>query len=132
LSTIPISQAVLCHIQRWLADGVAPPRQPLIEFTGDPPRISRDEYLNALGGVRIPDFAVPLATHIGDPPLEGLPTMTGSSEPFSDETLRTLYPTRDDYVRQYDAAVDHCLATGAILEREAPALRAKAARVEFP
>jgi hypothetical protein len=132
LSTVPVSQAVLWHIQRWMADDIAPPRQPLIEFTGDPPRISRDDYGNALGGVRIPDFAVPLATHIADPPLEGLPAMTGSSEPFSNETLRRLYPTRDDYVREYNAAVDHCLATGAILEREAPALRAKAALVQLP
>jgi hypothetical protein len=131
LSTLPVSQAVLWHMQRWIAEGISPPVQPLIEFTGDPPRIARDEYGNALGGIRIPDFAVPLATHVGEPLFEGPPTMTGSSEPFDAATLEKLYPSKDDYLRKYNDAVDHCVATGAILEREAIGLREQAAQVEL-
>jgi hypothetical protein len=57
--------------------------------------------------------------------------MTGSSEPFDAATLERLYPSKDDYLRKYNDAVDHCVATGAILEREAIGLREQAAQVEL-
>jgi hypothetical protein len=38
--------------------------------------------------------------------------ITGTTEPFSADKVRALYPTRDDYVRAFSHAVDRGVRVG--------------------
>jgi hypothetical protein len=116
LSFQPVTEAAVHHLRRWVVDDVAPPGQDLIEFAGEPPRAVRDDDGNALGGIRIPGFAVPTATHVGESP-DGVPDLTGSTTPFTDARLRELYPNRSVYLARYEAAVQEGVARGFLLER---------------
>ena len=91
----------------------------------------RDELGNAVGGIRLPDFAVPTATHVGAS-VGPVPDLVGTSTPFTPERLRTLYPDHAAYVERYDRAVDEGSARGFLLEEDAERLRAKAAAAPVP
>ncbi|MEX2327162.1 MAG: alpha/beta hydrolase domain-containing protein, partial [Pseudomonadales bacterium] len=64
--------AVFYHLQRWMADGIAPPIQPRIEFAGDPAQVVRDQHGIAKGGIRLPQVEVPVATNSAIPRGEGV------------------------------------------------------------
>jgi len=128
LSFAPVAEAALHHIQRWIASGVAPPRQARVEFAGEPPAIVRDQHGNALGGIRIPHLAAPTASHRGASP-EGVPDLTGSSTPFPPKTLREIYPDRDAYLARFAAAVQDGLEQGFLLPRDAERLRGEASAI---
>ena len=61
------------------------------------PSIARDEHGNAKGGIRLPEFAVPTATHSGMgkrvPGGNRFAFLYGSAEDFSADKLAALYPT---------------------------------------
>ena len=64
LSYNPAYDAAVRHMHVWLRDGTAPPEMPLIALDqGTSGAIKRDERGNAVGGIRLPDFAVPTAEH---------------------------------------------------------------------
>ncbi len=99
ISLEPVRSAAFYHLHRWLADGTPAPSFPRLEMGGDPPVVFRDEHGNGLGGIRLPDMAVPTATNKGDA-IDGKRSLSGSNQPFSPETLRELYPDHDDLRRQ--------------------------------
>jgi hypothetical protein len=109
-----VRAAALVAMQRWMADGVPPPSMPRIEFAGDPPVIVRDEYGIARGGIRLPDVAVPRATHKGVA-VDGSLALFGSSVPFSAEQLRTLYPDEETYKQRWARAKQAAIETGVLL-----------------
>jgi hypothetical protein len=119
------------HLGRWLAEGAPPPSLPRIELdaTG---AIRRDEHGIALGGIRLPDVEVPLATLTADTGVEGLGGLGGAKLPFDDATIHTLYSSRDDYLTRYDAAVDAAIDAGFVLEADAADLRRTARERELP
>lgn len=76
----PIVRAVLLHLDRWVKDNVAPPPNQLMPLAANPdnssvlqapvhlptavvqiPKLDIDG--NPIGGIRLPDLAVPLGTH---------------------------------------------------------------------
>ena len=122
LSLAPVHEAAVHRLQRWVANGVPAPAQPRLEFTGESGRIARDDDGNALGGVRIPPFAVPTATHVAETHTLP-PDLSGVSIPFSDERLRARYPDRHTYLARFDEAVAAGLAAGFLLEPEAAQFR---------
>ena len=126
LSFAPVTDAAVHHLNLWASGKSRPPVQARIEFAGEPAILARDEHGNAVGGIRVPDFAVPTASHRGESP-EGVPDLTGSSVPFSPEKLRELYPDDATYLARYDDAVQHGLDSGFLLERDAARLRQEAA-----
>ena len=75
----------------------------------------------------MPQVAVPLATlrgsNDGGSPIADLP---GSAEPFTAETLRSLYTSPDDYVERLGAAIADAVSSGVLLARDAPRLRQEA------
>ena len=136
LSYDPAANAALRHLWSWMRDGVVPPEQDRVELSaeelmGGQLEIVRDEFGNAVGGIRLPDFAVPTATHVGAS-VGPVPDLVGTSTPFTPERLRTLYPDHAAYVERYDRAVDEGLARGFLLEEDAERLRAKAAAAPVP
>jgi hypothetical protein len=122
-----VRSAVLHHVARWLTNGIAPPRQPRIEFDDDErgPVIRRDHFGIATGGVRLPDVDVPTATHRGVA-VDGTLVLTGSTTPFSDEMLRTLYPTEDSYRERYAQAAAAAVDAGVLLAPDAARMVASA------
>jgi hypothetical protein len=125
LSFRPVDHAALHHLDAWVRVSDPAPAQDRIEFAGEPARILRDHHGNALGGIRVPDFEVPTATHRGEGPTD-IPDLVGSDTPFSVETLDSLYPEEGAYVKRYEAAVDEGLARGFLLGSDADDLRAGA------
>jgi hypothetical protein len=117
---LPVMYAARKHLDGWAASGELPPSFPLIDFAGDPPSIQRDRYGNALGGIRMPELEVPVATYSGLIP--GVPrtaALFGSTTPFPPELLRELYPSREAYLAAYGEAVDRAVAAGYFLARDA-------------
>jgi hypothetical protein len=136
LSYDPAVNAALRHLWSWMKDGVPPPEQARVELapksaSGGQPELLRDELGNAVGGIRLPDFAVPTATHVGAS-VGPVPDLAGTSTPFTPERLRSLYPDHAAYVDRYNRAVDDGLAKGFLLEEDAQRLRERAAAAPVP
>jgi hypothetical protein len=128
LSHHPVQQAALRQLHRWLAHGVPAPHQPRIESVAEPrAALFKDPLGNAVGGVRLPELAVPMAEHHGMAMGMGYPAMFGGSQPFTEDELRALYPSRDEYVARWCDAVDELVSSGALRPEDAPAMKARAA-----
>ena len=136
LSYTPAYRAAFRHFHTWLEGGPPPPPQARIEFeSAEPPTIRRDQYGNALGGIRLPDFAVPTGEHRGSNYGATQEQIVGYSRPFTTAELHQLYPNQATYLTQWHAALDHGVAEGFILPEDAPAMRAIAdetATATFP
>ncbi len=113
----PSSDAALQHMVPWMMRGAVPPTADLIdvEMVDGRPQVVRDEYGNALGGVRLPEVDVPTATYTAAiVALNATMGLRGTTEPFSAERLRELYPTREDYVAKVTEAAHAAEAGGYI------------------
>lgn len=125
-----VQNAVYGHLVKWMTQGTLPPTAPRITRSSLLNRIQRDSYGNALGGLRLPEIDVPVATYGIDNSTTGSTEFldlfacatSGSHTPFTTTRLSTLYPTRADYYNKYKAAADRALAAGYLL----PADHAKA------
>jgi hypothetical protein len=139
LSFIPAHRAAFHHFHTWIEGGAPPPEQDRIEFDPDTttdaalplaapgtPMIRRDRHGNALGGIRLPDFAVPTGQHSGIGEGEALAALVGYSRLFTPEELGGLYPNREAYLSKWHAALDHAVERGFVLAEDAPAMKAVA------
>ncbi len=131
ISYTQAASAALGHLQRWMTGGPPPPEQPRIEVAGDPPTIRRDEHANAIGGVRMPGIAVPVAHDSGVSPVEGLGGLTGVHEPFDREKLVALYGDHAGYVALFSQAAAAAVNEGVLRPSEADEL-IEAARSSEP
>jgi hypothetical protein len=123
------------HLVRWVKDGTPPPSAPLIEGTlsGTTFTIARDSYGNALGGLRLPAFEVPIGTNNGaDNGGPAFCVLYGFFTPFDDATLHSLYPTHDAYVHAFKHATHEALKAGYIVKDDADEMIAEAIRAEIP
>lgn len=128
--------AALVALDDWVKTGVAP--EPMPRLTRDENGRVYDEHDNMVGGVRRPYLDVPIATYFGgDVPdgstdpcanIGGRMALSGFTRVFSADKLAELYPTADDYLTQFEAAVDDALANGFILPEGAADLRDRAQR----
>lgn len=114
LSLEPARSAALDHLLRWLDGTGAPPILDRIRIEGEPPRIIRDEFGNARGGIRLPAFAVPTGRHTGFA-ADGTLSLFGSTEPFDAATLQTLYADEDAYTGALKDATSRAIAAGVLL-----------------
>lgn len=129
-----VATGAMAALLRWVEDGAAPAHGPRIETTGDGTTITRDERGNALGGIRTPSVAAPVATLSGEgePGAPVLCALFGRTTPFDAATLKALYPTRDDYLHAFDAALDEVVSDGFVREADRAAYAAEARAFEFP
>jgi hypothetical protein len=120
---MPLYDAALHHIQRWLHDGTAPPVQPRIEFRdGDPAEIVRDEHGIALGGIRLPQADVPIATNSAVPLANDIfSILYGSCVPFPVEKVRALYGDRATYLARFEESARAAEKAGVLLPRDVDA-----------
>lgn len=111
--------AALDWLHRWVRKGEKPPSAPALQAM-------KDANGNVLGGVRIQDIDVPIATYTaGNAPTDLLDLisflgcgLSGAVVPLTAQKLMALYPTHDDYVEKYTKAADKALPTGFLLQAD--------------
>jgi Alpha/beta hydrolase domain len=124
---VDYSARALAHaIQRYLDDGVLPPRAPRIErdAAGE---VVRDEHGLAVGGLRHPFVEVPVAYN----GATGCP-LYGTYEAWSAEEIRALYPTHAAYVRKVRRWADHEVRRGWLLRADRDDAVREAQRLTAP
>ena len=123
ISMIPLYDAGLHHLQQWLTNGTAPPAPPLIEFSGDPPHVVRDEHGIARGGIRLPQADVPLAQNSAIPVADDiLSVLYGSSVAFPAAKVRQLYGDQATFLARFEEAARAAEKMGVLLPRDVSAL----------
>jgi len=131
MSYQPTYQAAIRHTHNWIVSDVEPPRMPRIAMTTAQEgrrTIERDADGNAVGGIRLPDLAVPTARHRGAGRFGGggdnrFSFLYGLSQDFEDEKLAKLYPTRSIFLEKYERELDRCVEEGVILADDVPSIR---------
>jgi Alpha/beta hydrolase domain len=112
--------AIYDHLVRWIEQGTPPPTAPRITVTPGPPvEIVRDNFGNALGGIRLSEHAVPTAVNTGQNTGPSFCILRGTHIPFDDATLAALYPKHGDYVSAVKDVTNENLAAGYILRADA-------------
>lgn len=116
--------AAFAALHEWVRNGKRPQAAPRFErsaFGG----LSFDDNLNVVGGLRLPEIEVPIATYsttntpsLTDPTGGLACSLGGTAARFSPQRLEMLYPTHDDYVTKYKAAADRSLAAGHLLQAD--------------
>jgi hypothetical protein len=104
--------AGLVGLTRWVTTGLRPQPTPLMstQGSGNAAIVNRDQYGNALGGLRLPPIVVPVATYLGN--ACGL---YGTTLPLDAKTLSNLYPTHQVYVDKMAAAIIATINAGYML-----------------
>ncbi|MCM3768289.1 alpha/beta hydrolase domain-containing protein [Neobacillus niacini] len=132
LSRVPtgyVVNAAYEHLVRWIEDGIAPPKGERIKVQSTSPVvIARDSNGNALGGIRLPQHAVPTATNTGMNSGGGFCYLFGSHEPFSAEKLKSLYRNHGSYVSAVTQAANDVIKQGFLLKEDAKKIREEAAQ----
>jgi alpha/beta hydrolase family protein/IPT/TIG domain-containing protein len=108
-----VLNATMDHLIRWVTDNIQPPTAPPIQIVtlGPPVVIARDTYGNALGGIRLSQHAVPIATNTGVNSGPGTCNTYGTFQAFDEATLHALYPDHMTYVvRVVQATLDNLRA----------------------
>lgn len=118
--------AALKRLDEWVRTGRPAPRVPRLEFDGNG-QVARDEHGNGKGGLRLPPVDVPVARY-----ASGACQLFGVTIPLPPTTLRTLYPTHDDYVAKMRAATQKAVAEGILLPADAADLMRRAERSLIP
>ncbi|MER5806365.1 alpha/beta hydrolase domain-containing protein [Streptomyces mirabilis] len=128
LSRIPshhVVSAAMDAIVKWIREGAAPAHSPLPEFTtATPPALVRDEHGNALGGIRVASFAVPIATDQGTTSCGNF--LVGVHVPFDTATLQSQYPSHNSYVHAIKEVARRNVRDGFLLKTDAAELIADA------
>ncbi|MCZ2850514.1 alpha/beta hydrolase domain-containing protein [Modestobacter sp. VKM Ac-2978] len=102
--------AALNNLDRWVRDGVAPPRSnPIVVERGEP---VLDEFGNVLGGLRSPFLDVPTSTWFGTATGASFCFIAGYEVPFEQARLDELYSSHRDYVTQVTDNVVELQAAG--------------------
>ena len=107
-ATFPMRYAastVLEHLNHWIRTGVRPPDGPRYAFSNG--ALARDQYGNALGGIRLPPIDVPVARYQSTACGLG-----GKTIPFTEAELVLLYPTHADYACQMEEKTAAAVAAG--------------------
>jgi hypothetical protein len=133
--------AVYDWMKLWVERGTPPPQAPRIAASSIGNRgagpdaspaavVARDEHGNALGGIRLAQFAVATATNTGlrpdTPP--GNCRNRGVYTPFDADTVGRLYATRAKYVAEVNRITDENLKAGYITKEGAAQTKKDAAQ----
>jgi hypothetical protein len=120
-----IAKAALRALDTWVRTGEPPPVAPRLDLTdAAAPEVRRDADGIALGGVRTPPVDVPVDVISGvpGPNPDIICILLGSAKPLPDARLAELYPSRDAYLEQFEAAADRAIQSGFVLDADRDAL----------
>jgi hypothetical protein len=125
-------KSALRHLDGWVRGDSEPPTAPRLTAV-DGPRIVRDGFGNALGGIRTPLVDVPSAVLTGEPPRcdNLLCFLFGSTVPFDAARMHDLYGSPEAYLDAYTRSADDSIASGFVLEDDRDALLAMSHEERF-
>lgn len=119
--------AALVNLDNWVRNGVAAPAGQLLQADSTGKNVARDEYGNALGGLRSPKIDAPLSTYYGC--LNDSPYSTeGSMIHFTQDQLDKRYKgdsqveKYQNYLSEFKASADRALAQRHITKSDYNAL----------
>lgn len=117
-----VFKAALRTLEGWVSGLPAPPSAPRLAIT-DEGRIERDEFGNAVGGIRSPYVDAPAATLSGEGNSgDRLCFLFGTTELFDAATMSSLYTDRQGYIDAVSASADQAVAEGFLLAEDAERL----------
>ena len=137
LDWTPVSRATLLRLDAWVDSNAEPPPTRLMPLQpagadptvlGAPKGLSgaviqvpvRDADGNAVGGVRVPDIAVPLGVQgAQNKPQTFTCSLVGAYLPFPADKLAALYKDQNDYVNRVRVAAREAEAQGFLLPEDA-------------
>lgn len=122
-SRVPLSYAYnagIVALEKYLNYGTAMPTSPKFQYTASAtaPTLVRDANGIALGGIQLPDVAVPVAVNAGWT-SSTCNAQAGSHIPFTKAKLDTLYPTHGEYVSKVTSAANQLVSNGFLLQEDA-------------
>jgi hypothetical protein len=116
-------RAAVVALNRWVSVGRAPSQSPRLDLASSTTFVT-DQNGEAVGGIRTPQVAAPIAVVSGIPSAGGgFCFLFGKTSPFSTTKLAQLYPTHAAFVRKWDRAVAGDVAAGYLLPADAKILR---------
>ena len=120
-----VLRAAIRALDGWIRTGVAPASMPKLQNNADITGYEVDGNGVALGGIRTPYVDVPLAvlSGYGQEGGGGFCGLFGTTTSLTADQLDALYPTADDFIAKWNAATDAAVASGAILEIDAEAIK---------
>jgi hypothetical protein len=132
--------AAFANMDRWVKDGVAPPKAARISIeNGGTPmaRVVKDQHGNAVGGVRSPYLDVPTATYYVSRPGGLLAPNVRCEEigykvPFSWAKLDALYGSPKGYISKVNESVDKFVKDRWLTEADGRRIKAEAAPAAQP
>jgi hypothetical protein len=126
-------------LRAWVRSDRQPPKAPRMQINAAGTDVARDALGNGLGGIRLPQVAVPIAalTGTGNAPADANPVsafcrLFGTTTPFDAATLARLYPTHAAYVTAFTAATRSLTAQGFLLPADAQAALFTAEQAPVP
>jgi hypothetical protein len=129
-----VAEAAFASLNKWVTYGTPPPSPPFFDYTTmNPPTYALDSHGNVLGGVRTPAVDVPVSTLSGEAPPGSSPlcALFGSTVPFSQAELTSLYHDKANYLAEFTRDLDHAIAGGYILPVDRQALLDQAEQVQI-
>jgi hypothetical protein len=137
-----ITATGLHHLVEWVARGTIPPHAPSYiqvdnDTSNDGSPLALDEFGNALGGVRNTYVDVPVAQYgvpnVGSTPAAAFTcSIAGYRLPFSEDTLRSLYKNRAQYIREVNRRLKELKREGWFLPEYADVVRRDALQIDIP
>jgi hypothetical protein len=133
-----VYNAALDWLHKWARNGQKPPKgAPFKSAMGG---LARDQFNNVLGGVRIQDIDVPIASYTMENGPEDVFDLIGhlacglggSTKPLTPEQLLMLYPTHESYVQKYTQAADKAVSDGFLLDADRKEAIRKAQSAPIP
>jgi hypothetical protein len=124
-----VFHAAYAALDRWVAKSVAPATVSPIQVTGPSTApagtwsIVRDGAGFAVGGIRLPAVAAPVALNNGENlpvslsnPLNGFCVLYGTHRPYDTSQLKSLYSSHGDYVSKVTKDADALAGQGLLLK----------------
>jgi len=122
--TYPLRAAVVA-LDNWVATGTPPPQSPRLDVASGSTFVT-DQNGVALGGVRTPQVAAPIAVVNGTGDTSsaggGFCKLFGATIPFNSAKLAQLYPTHQAFVTKWDQAVALDVSKGYLLPADGKVL----------
>jgi quercetin dioxygenase-like cupin family protein len=113
------------HLTRWINDGTAAPAAPQFERNADG-SLKRDADGELLGGIRLPQLAVPTGRNSGFNSGPGTCMLAGFHHDYGPAELKARYHDHAGYMQEVDKATQEALKAGFILPYDAEQIRQSA------
>jgi hypothetical protein len=132
-----IAKAALSALNAWVVAGQLPATADRLTVVASVPELARDQFGNALGGIRTPFVDAPLATLSGEGNSgEGsigrfCNRLFGTTKLLGASTLAARYTDNDSYRAEVNDSADEAVAQGFLLSQDADLIKEYASQIDI-